>query len=137
VSSDTVVPVIAGLAVGIAFIAIFSTGLKSPATTTDEEIRQFFSQYPEVIALKERYGNVVEEIHQVDGVMSMQYIATRDPIEQNADSFRFLGPRMLVLTLTIQPFPGTAISVTCGSGLAVELAPTAESIRTTNCLETE
>lgn len=137
VSTDSVAPVISGLAVGIAFILIFATLLKPVNQMTDDELRQIVSkQYPQVQALKERYVHTVEQIERYEWNTQMHYVATKEPIDNNPDEFFFPGPKVLAITLTFEPLSSRTISVICGSGLVSELPATIQSIKTTDCLET-
>lgn len=53
---NSLLPVIAGLAIGIAFVILFSTMLKPIDAMTDDELRRLLSnQYPQFQALKEGY----------------------------------------------------------------------------------
>lgn len=130
------VPVIVGLAVGIGFIVLFSAMLKPIDAMTDDELRRLvFDQYPQFQALKERYPNtVVEEIERHERGTDFRYVATKEPIDDS--TFSFHGPKMLAITLEIQPFSVRSLYVICGSGLTTDLPATVQAIKTTDCLET-
>lgn len=129
------IPVIAGLAIGILFVALFFAMLKPVDTMTDDELRELVSsQYPQFQALKERYPNtVVEEIERHDRATEFRYVATKEPLDPNIISFP--GPRILAITLEIQPLSARTLSVICGSGLTTDLPPTVQTIKSTDCLE--
>jgi len=134
-TSGITLPVAAGLTIGISFIAIFAVTLKPVDTMTDDELRSLVSsQYPQFQALKERYPNTVEQIERYERVTYIHYVATKEPIDNYADMFP--GPKVLAITLTIQPISGRTIDVICGSGLTTDLPATVNTIRTTDCLET-
>jgi hypothetical protein len=134
--SGSLVPVIVGLAVGIALVASFSAMLKPVSTMTDEELRRLISdQYPQFQALKERYPNtVVEEIEHNQRSTEFRYVATKEPIDDNMDSFG--GPKILAVALEIEPLSARTLYVICGSGLTTGLPTTVQTIKTTDCLET-
>ena len=133
-TSGIALPVAVGLAIGIAFIAIFAIALKPVDTMTDDEVRRLVSsQYPQFQALKERYPNTVERIERSESVMYVHYEATKEPIGDNAS---MPGPKVLAVVLTIQPLSGRSIDVICGSGVSTDLPPTVNTIKTTDCLDT-
>jgi hypothetical protein len=128
------VPVVAGLAIGIAFIAIFAATLKPVNTMTDDDLRKLVSsQYPQFQALKERYPNTVERIERYDWVTYVHYEATKEPIDAYIDTFP--GPKTLSTTLTIRPMSRT-LDLSCGSGVSIHLPATVNAIKTSDCLET-
>ena len=133
--NDGLIPVIAGLAIGIALVVLFSTMLKPVYSMTDDELRKLaFDQYPQFQALKERYPNTtIEEIEHNQRGTEFRYVATREPVDPNTISFP--GPRILAITLTIEPLSPITLDVICGSGLITELPATVQTIKTTDCLE--
>jgi hypothetical protein len=55
-------PVIAGLAIGIGLVVLFSAMIKPIDVMTDDELRKLVSkQYPQFQALKERYPETTVE----------------------------------------------------------------------------
>ena len=132
------VPVVAGLAVGVALIAVFSIMLKPVSTMTDDELRRIISsQYPQFQALKERYPNTIERIERYEWATYVHYEATKELLEaKEGDTFFGGGPTALAITLTIKPLSGRTIDVSCGSGLSVSLPATVQTIKNTDCLET-
>src|SRR6185503_17700559 len=92
------VPVIAGLAIGIGFVVLFSTMLKPIDAMTDNELRMFVSnQYPQFQALKERYPDTtVERIERYEWATYVHYEATKETIDDNNMSFP--GPTVLAIT---------------------------------------
>jgi hypothetical protein len=133
---EIAVPVIAGLAIGIAVIAIFAVMVKPVDSMTDDELSSLVSsQYPQFQALKERYPNTVERIERYEGVTYVHYEATKEPIDDKDNSFP--GPKVLAVTLTIKSLSARTLDVICGSGLVKELPATVEVIKTTDCLETQ
>jgi len=125
-TSGIALPVAVGLAIGIAFIAIFAIALKPVDTMTDDEVRRLVSsQYPQFQALKERYPNTVERIERSESVMYVHYEATKEPI---GDNVSMPGPKVLAVVLTIQPLSGRSIDVICGSGVSTDLPPTVNTI---------
>jgi hypothetical protein len=134
--SDGLIPVIAGLVIGIALVVLFSTMLKPVDAVTDDELRKLVSnQYPQFQALKERYPNTtVERIERYDWATYVHYEATKEPINDNIVSFP--GPKVLAITLTIQPLSARTLIASCGSGVSTDLPATVQAIKTTDCLET-
>jgi hypothetical protein len=132
----TLLPIIAGLAVGIAFVVLFSAMLKSIDAMTDDELRRLVSnQYPQFEALKERYPDTpVQRIERYPWATYVHYEATKEPRDENTVSFP--GPRVLAITLTIKPLGPLTLHVSCGSGLSTDLPATVQAIKTTDCLET-
>ena len=129
------ISVIAGLVIGIGLVVLFSTILKPADKMTDDELRELVSsQYPQFQALKERYPNtVIEEIERHQRATEFRYVATKEPLDPNTMSFP--GPRILAITLEIQPPSARTLNVICGSGLTKDLPPTVQTIKTTDCLE--
>lgn len=126
-TSGVTLPAAAGLAIGIAFIAIFALTLKPVDTMTDDELRKLVSsQYPQFQALKERYPNTVERIERYESVTYVRYEATKEPIDNYADMFP--GPKVLAVVLTIQSLSGRSIDVICGSGISIGLPTTVNTI---------
>jgi hypothetical protein len=135
-TSSVAIPVIAGLAVGIAFVVAISSGLKPAEMMSDQELVDMTGQYPEVMALKERYQNVVVEIERADRVTNVNYIATIEPMDSHGDTFFGGGPKILAVVVEIDSFEGTRLSYVCGSGLTTGGVATIQAIKTTDCLET-
>lgn len=132
---EETIPIVAGLAIGIAFVVLFATMLKPVNAMTDDELRKLVSdQYPHFQALKERYPNTtVERIDRYPWATYVHYEATREPIDEHVISFP--GPKVLAITLTMKPLSGRTLNVICGSGLTTDLHPTVQTIKTTDCLE--
>lgn len=109
--------------------------LKPVDAMTDNELRMLVSnQYPQFQALKERYPNTtVESIERYHWATYVHYEATKEPIDESIVSFS--GPRVLAITLEIQPLSARALYVICGGGLIHSLPATVRAIETTDCLE--
>lgn len=134
-TSGITIPVAAGLAIGMTFIAIFAVTFMPVDTMTDDELREFVSsQYPQFQALKERYPNTVERIERHEWATYVHSEATKEPIDDYTDMFP--GPKVLAVTLTILPLSARTLDVICGMGLSIDLPATVDAIKTTDCLET-
>jgi len=134
--NGSLLPVVAALAIGIAFVVLFSALLKPVGAMTDDELRKLVSsQYPQFQALKERYPDTtVEEIERHEWATYVHYVATKEPRDDSILSFP--GPKVLALTLTIRPLSPITINGICGSGLTTDLPATVQVVKTTDCLDT-
>lgn len=121
------VPVIAGLVVGIGLIVLLSMSIKPSFTMTEDEIRAKVRSLPEVQALYSRYTPLEGIVS--DGTMTYAYY-------QIGRSFNFgEHHKSLQLTVTIDPFGKTDLDVQCVGPVTVEDEPTVEYILTTPCIE--
>jgi hypothetical protein len=125
--------VIVGLVAGIALIAVVAIALKPSENMIDDDLRMMMAtEYPQFKALEDRYPNILEQFERIDSKMYVRYVATREPFRESSD----FSPKMLILTLTVDPISGRSLDLTCGSSLSIDLPPKVRTIETTDCLET-
>jgi hypothetical protein len=131
-----VIPVIAGLAVGIVLIAVFASIAKPAFSLSDDEILKNVKNLPEVQAFYERYIPL-EQIGRDGTTTYVYYLIGRTwPAEDDqSDGFQWVVEKELRLTVKLDQFGRTSMTYQCAGAITFEDTATVELMRTTECLE--
>ena len=130
------IPVLAGLAMGIALIVLFSAFTKPTFTMLDEEIRQKVRKLPEVDAFNERYVGL-ETVWRDGSGTYVEYQIGRTWLYNNDPSEYHPNPtKQLRLTVKVDSFGRTSMILEClGHKLNDRVIATVDAIKTTQCIE--
>ena len=132
-SSNSAIPVIAGLTVGIGLIVLFSISLRP---SSDDEIRTKVRNLPEVQAFYERYAPLEQITH--DGTSTyVDYSIERTWYSEHGDPASVVIDHSKVLSLVVRvdSFGRTSMTLECGGPMSIGGPASVEEIRTTPCLE--
>lgn len=130
------IPVIAGLAAGIALIALFSMLLKPSFSMSDDEVRSKVRNLPEVQAFYERY-TPLEQIRREGTTTYVEYSIGRTWYREHGDPGNGVidMSKVLKLTVMVDSFGRTSLLFECGGPMSVSGPASVEAIRTTECIE--
>ena len=140
-NSSLTLPVIAGLAVGIALIVLFSMAAKPSFSMSDEEIRIKMMTLPEVQAFYEKAFHETipptEEIRHEGAATYVQYQIDRtfDDGDPTTPQDYDITTKVLRLTARVDSFGKTAMTLECAGPMSTSWTPTVSDIKTTTCLE--